>query len=151
MDRNQQARDEFAKKQQVARMQREFAAAVSSGKAAVVDRFGHRVEPGMHILLHPPYDYVYTVVDAAPVLDPKIPPGYVRLTVRTELNMVLPVNDPQMMMIVVGSVVGEAGEGAGTQGAATPPPDPIDPPPIDPPPTDDAQEPPRDEPPPNAE
>jgi len=127
MDRNQQARERFAseaQKREAQRLQQEFARAVSGGQAGVLDRFGQRIEPGALLLFHPPYDYVYTVVDVAPVLAPNVPPGYVRLSLELKMQATVPVNQPQMTMVRVGDAAGVA------QAADSPAPTPIAPPPI---------------------
>ena len=121
MDRNQQARDQFKQGQQqreAAKLQQEFARALSAGQAGVLDRFGQKIEPGTLLLFHPPYDYVYTVVDVAPVLAPNVPPGYVRLTLELKMQATVPVNQPQMTMVSVGKQ--EAPETANASDVVTP-------------------------------
>lgn len=133
IDRNQQARDQFRSRQQQAEAQKlmqQFAQAAASGQVAVVDRFGNKIDVGSFILFHPPYDYVYTVVDVAPVLAPNMPPGYMRLSLELQITATVQVNQPQMTMIVVGKRDEAQAQQVGDE-PPPPAPAPIQPPPVD--------------------
>lgn len=127
-DRNQQARERFAQTQrerEAARIMQEFARAVSSGSAGAIDRFGQRIEIGSRVLFKPPFDYIYDVVDVAPVLAPGAPAGLVRLRMTLTADVTVPVNQQQMGMCVVGEV--EAQKTADAQEPAAPPQEPASP------------------------
>lgn len=133
MDRNEAARQRFAsesQKREAQRLQQEFARAISTGQAGVLDRFGQKIEPGALVLFHPPYDYVYTVTDIAPVLAPNVPPGMVRVTLELHMAAMVPVNQPQMTMVCVGT---QQAQETGSPVVSSPAP-------IQPPPTDEVSD-----------
>ena len=98
MDRNEQARQEFA----LAQQRRAFAQAVTSGQAAVLDRLAQPVAKGALVLWRPPHDLIYEVVDVAPVLDPRQPPGLVQLTLMSTAPVTFYAGQPAMSLVVIG-------------------------------------------------
>ena len=58
-------------RQQIAK----FARDLNSGKTAMLDRFGAKVEPGDYVLYRPMHDLIFEVVDVKPSLDLQHPVG----------------------------------------------------------------------------
>lgn len=84
IDRNQRARDDFA----LAAERRKFQQAFAAGAVFVTDRFGNRIEPGDVLVYLPPSSGIVCQVGAlTPVLDPGAQPGFVRLTLVTEIPL----------------------------------------------------------------
>ena len=84
MDRNEKARHDF----QLATERRRFQQAFAAGVVFVTDRFGNRIEPGdVAVYLPPAAGIVVQVGAVTPVLDPGVQPGFVRLTLVTEIPL----------------------------------------------------------------
>ena len=87
IDRNQKAREEFASKQ-LTHQRRQFQQAFASGAVFVTDRFGNRIEPGDVVVYLPPAAGLVAQIGAVtPVLDPGAQPGFVRVTMVTEIPL----------------------------------------------------------------
>ena len=104
-DRNAIARDKLMdeialKKQQKA--MREFAQALSTGQAAMLDRFGVQVTKDNLIMYHQPYDLVFVVEDVIPILDPRMPPGLVHVKLSCTTDLQIAVNQRSMTVIACG-------------------------------------------------
>lgn len=110
MDRNQRARDDFRRNEEIAKMRREFAAAVSKGDVKVLDRFANPLEPGSLVVWKTPEDFVWLVKDVKPVLDPRTQPGLVEMTLTVTVPVLFRVNDPIVPMIRVGKQAVKEGE-----------------------------------------
>jgi len=102
MDRNQRARDQFAAQQEITKMRQQFAAAVASGQAKVLDRFSVPIEAGSLVVWKCPQDWVWAVTDVKPMLDPRQAPGLVEITFTATVPAVCRVNSPIVEMIHVG-------------------------------------------------
>lgn len=98
MDRNAKALDEF--KQAKARQQ--FAQALAAGTTAPLDRFANPIKAGSLMLWHLPHDMVWEVKDVSPVLDPRVPPGVVRLKLECILPCDVVAGNVNIGMVVVG-------------------------------------------------
>lgn len=125
MDRNQRARDDFARQQEIAKMRREFAGAVARGEARVLDRFSNILEAGSLVVWKTPEDFVWLVKEVKPVLDPKAPPGVVEMTLTVTVPALFRVNDPIVPMIRVGRQAIKEGEETGLEEPTVE--DPVDP------------------------
>ena len=66
--------------QEMARQRKAFAGAFARGQANAVDRFGRVIGAGDSLILKFDPDPVVSVVSVNPVLDPKVPAGYVDVT-----------------------------------------------------------------------
>src|SRR5262245_14606964 len=116
--------------QQAAAARQQFVAAFRGGRVAVLDRFGNTVKAGDHVIWRPPHDLVYQVTDAVPVMDPNLPPGFVRLMLQVTVPIQYPVGKRHMDLMTVaveddkmgatvpaGAATADQGEGAqGTDG-----------------------------------
>jgi hypothetical protein len=100
---------EFKKQRERAHADASIGRAIVEGNPAVFpkDRFGAPVAPGANVLFRPSYDFVYQVVEATPVIDPRVPPGQVRLTLQSTTSITVPAGMPLMNMLVIG-VAGES-------------------------------------------
>lgn len=102
MDRNHQAKNEFAQQQHLAKLRRDFAAAIATGQAKCLDRFSQPLETGCLVVWKTPEDLVWLVKDVKPLLDPKQPPGLVEMTLTLTVPVLFRVNEPITPMIRVG-------------------------------------------------
>lgn len=99
IDPNVQAQREFA--------HRQFALQVQRGEAAILDRFGQKLEPGAIVLFHNNQDLVFQVAEVAPILDPNQPPGRFRLMLETTAPLAYPANVPIADLVRVGKQISE--------------------------------------------
>jgi hypothetical protein len=105
MDRNDMARAAFAMQQRAAQMDQAmiaFLQAFDRGQAKVLDRVGRPIEPGTLVMYRPPFDPIFTVVEAEPVK------GLIKLTLTVTMPYIFNANQQEMSMMVVGNV-GEDG------------------------------------------
>lgn len=100
--------NEFRKQRERAHADATIGRAIVEGNPSVFpkDRFGIPVAPGTNVLFRPSYDFVYRVLEATPVIDPRVPPGQVRLTLQSVTTITVPAGMPLMNMLVIG-VAGE--------------------------------------------
>jgi len=113
-DRNAHAREEFQQAQQ----RRAFAAAVSQGQAAALDRLGRPVRQGDLVLWHPPDDLIFEVLGVSVPLDPRMPPGVLTMTLGVTVPVNVQANTPVRPLLHVGRVPAEA-EAAPAEAAPT--------------------------------
>lgn len=125
---------EFRKARERAHADAAVGRAIVEGNPSVFpkDRFGVPIAPRTNVLFRPSYDFVYEVVDVAPVIDPRVPPGQVRLTLQSTTSITVPAGMPLMNMVVIG-VANQA------EPAAAPSDDADLEPPADPPPAEDTR------------
>ena len=102
MDRNQRARDDFRRQEEIAKMQRQFAQAVAAGQAQVLDRFSKPIVEGSLVVWKCPQDWVWLISEVKPLLGPQDPQGCLQLTMTVTVPAVCRVNSPVVEMIVVG-------------------------------------------------
>lgn len=95
---------EFRKARERAHADASVGRAIVEGNPAVFpkDRFGVPIAPNTNVLFRPSYDFVYQVTDVAPVIDPRVPPGQVRLTLQSVTTITVPAGMPLMNMLVIG-------------------------------------------------
>jgi hypothetical protein len=115
-DRNEQARQDFAR--------RKAAAEMAAGRAAPLDRLGAPIQVGSLVLWHPPYDLVYQVDSITPVLDPRAPAGLVQMNLSIKVPIQAALNQVATSMIVVGFTDGAAHSQLITPDGASPRPEP---------------------------
>ena len=93
-------------------LEKQFGAQLQQGSMAVRDRFGVAISAGALVIFAPPYDLIFQVVSAEPLisLDPRfpVPPGRMKLVLQTEFPLMLLANQPQMNMIHCGMTDGIA-------------------------------------------
>ena len=111
MDRNFVARQRFAEQQRLKKQNAAVRQAVQQGQFPVIDRIGQAIAVGDLFVWKPPFDMVYEVKELAPILDPSVQPGAMRLIVECRTEMKILAGQPQMGMIRVGSTVEAANEG----------------------------------------
>ena len=108
----------FRRNRERARIEGAIGQAIQSGDPRVFpkDRFGAAIVPGSQILFRPAFDFVYTVLDVTPVLDPEVPPGHVNVKLLSETTLTLPTGHPLMQAIRIAVAgVAEPSEGAPEQ------------------------------------
>ena len=103
IDRNFVARKQFEEQQRVKQLNKQVREAVSSGSLTVVDRIGQTLEKGALVVWRPPFDLVFEVLDAVPILDPGAPPGAMRVVLTCTTSAGIPAGQPQMNMIRIGT------------------------------------------------
>jgi len=99
-DRNAIARDTFIAQQKRQHEILQFTQAMAAGTAGAIDRFGKRVEVGQYVLYHSEVDLVFEVKAIAPVVDPMLPVGLVRLSLECTVPVTLPANQRQIALAV---------------------------------------------------
>lgn len=103
LDRNQQVRDDFRRRQELHKLQQQFAQALAAGQVSVIDRIGQKIEQGALVVYRPPHDFVYEVKSITPILDPRVPPGQVQIVLDCTVPVVFMAGQPIMGMIRVGT------------------------------------------------
>lgn len=95
---------EFHKRRQRAMAEAHIQKAIQAGDPRVfpMDRFGAPCIPGAKILYRPDFDFVYEVLEVAPVLDPGAPPGMIKVTMVAETTIVLRAGQLAMNMVRIG-------------------------------------------------
>ena len=105
--------------------QRQFLNALSAGQAGALDRFANPIQVGQKILYHPPFDLIYEVASVAPVLDPKMAPGMMAVTLTVTFPVHMGANQPNPNAVIVGHVEPQAEQptdATAAEPAATAPP-----------------------------
>ncbi len=117
IDRNQKARDEFA----IARARKQFQDAVASGQASLRDRLGRPLKVGDSVLVSPNVPPIMRVASVGPVLDPSVPPGYLKMELTVTIPFMEQANKSIANMVKIGeAVVPAAGEVPATNVAEPP-------------------------------
>jgi hypothetical protein len=103
VDRNQQAKNDFALKQHQGQ-QRAFARDLAEGRTGMVDRIGQAVEIEALVLfkIPPMFDLVWTIEDVKPSLDPRHPVGTLLVQASCSIPMMVPAGVRQMNLVRVG-------------------------------------------------
>jgi len=102
MDRNEAARLQFKQQQAMCQAQQQFRQALAAGTVTLIDRIGQPVKEGDLVIYHPPWDFVYEIAEIKPILDPRVAPGNVEVTLTCRAPVHFTVGPPIMTMIRVG-------------------------------------------------
>lgn len=90
------------KAQQMAAARRQFTQAFATGQVGAIDRFSNKITDGANVIYKVPYDLQFTVQAITPVLDPRMPPGYIDIVLTTSTRVRVPANQQNMNMMVMG-------------------------------------------------
>lgn len=80
------------RQQEAQKATQQFLRALSAGQVHAIDRFGLPIEAGSKVEFHGSLDLVFDVVGVAPILDPKVPPGMLNVTLTVTFPMQLRAN-----------------------------------------------------------
>ncbi len=116
IDRNQKARDEFA----IARARKQFQDAVASGQASLRDRLGRPLKEGDSVLVSTNVPPIMRVTSVGPILDPSVPPGYLKLELTCTIPYVEQPNKAIASLVKIGEAAAPAGEVPATNVAEPP-------------------------------
>lgn len=93
--------DQERRGQEQARARKNFAGAFARGQVAAVDRFGRPINEGDSIIIAFDPDPVVSVVSVNPVLDPKVPAGYVDVTCTITFPLRVVAGQPYMGATII--------------------------------------------------
>ena len=93
--------DHQARQQQLQAQQRRFLQALSAGQVSALDRFGQKMEAGQSLLFRPPFDLVYQIAGISPVLDPRMAPGLLAVTLTVTFPFHVQGNQPNPNAVIV--------------------------------------------------
>lgn len=103
MDRNKTAVGNFEQQQALKRAREQFNQAIQAGQAAIYDNIGCRIEPGQLVMFAPPPNvWRWLVADVQPILDPRLPPGLLTLTLQVVVPMQVQMGTKVGNLLVVG-------------------------------------------------
>jgi hypothetical protein len=80
---------------------RRFLQALSAGQVGAVDRYGRLLKVGQTVLIQPELALEFQVTAVNPVLDPKVPPGYMSVTFSASFPLIDKANTPWMRVLIV--------------------------------------------------
>lgn len=89
------------RQKQIQDASRQFLRALSAGQVGAKDRFGNTIEGGQRLLYKTPHDLIFDVVTVNPVLDPRVPPGSMDITLSVTFPLRVAVNTANPNAIVV--------------------------------------------------
>lgn len=75
--------------------------AIASGRSKPLDRMGIPIAEGDRVVYRAMVDPVYIVDRVTPIVDPGAPPGYVRVSLSTYVDVPVAVGNPVQNMIIV--------------------------------------------------
>lgn len=78
--------------------------ATPSGPLVIQDAYGRVLEPGDEVIFHQAVAPRARLVSVTPVLDPKAPPGFVQVVLRSDWRVVFQAGQPVAEMLKVQSV-----------------------------------------------
>jgi len=112
-----------ARAREAQKAQQQFLQALSAGQVHAVDRFGMPITAGAKVLHSGQIDLVFDVISVAPILDPKVPPGMLNVTVtvtfpmQVRANMINPtlIRLPHLEQVMKPQEPEPAGEDAGAE------------------------------------
>jgi len=103
MDRNRIAKDREQAMAEARQQIAKFARDLSAGRAAMLDRFGAKVEPGDYVLYRPMHDLIFEVTDVKPSLDLQYPVGTLTVVLHCETNVQFMASQRAMTMVKCGT------------------------------------------------
>ena len=80
---------------------RRFLQGLSAGQVAAVDRYGRALKVGQTVLIQPELSLEFQVTAVNPVLDPKVPPGYMSVTFSATIPFVDKANVPWVRVLII--------------------------------------------------
>jgi len=83
----------------------DFARLVAAEEFTALDRLGNKIIKGSLVAYRTPFDTIFTVMDIAPVMDPRAPVPMVRLTLSAAFPITCRVNQSEMPLIWCGQMM----------------------------------------------